>query len=252
MSVCKNDKKVQSVLAIPFKRITCRVCNMAYCSQVRADVEIHKKYHTQFTSGVTWPRSLNAEPLSSFVVIRKEKSSTLGNLKSSITSKRFKVHIQTIDKHNKKQIEKVEQILNMANKELNATEDSKEWTSSKFESSKAFVVLVEGKAIGLCTTDSINEAKWMIHKTQTIVPNQVVNNIRVGISRIWISADWRQQGLARELLNCVMANSIYGQVLRRSQIAFSQPSYGGGLLAKSFNGIVHKSGELLIPVYFEK
>ena len=252
MSSCKNDKKVQSILAIPFKRTTCRVCGMTYSSQVRADVDAHKKYHTQFTIGITWPHALNLKPLSSFTVIRKERTSTLGKLKSSTTSKRFKVDIQTIDKHNKKHIEKVEQILSMVNKELNATEDSKQWMSTKFETSKAFVVLIDGKAIGLCTTDSINDAQWMVYKSQTVVPNQVLKNVRVGISRIWISADWRQHGLAKELLNCVMKNSIYGQVLRKNQIAFSQPSYSGGLLAKAFNGVVHKSGELLIPVYYEQ
>lgn len=252
MSGSKNDKKIQSILAIPFKRNTCRVCGMAYSLQVRADVEVYKRYHTQFTSGITWPTSLNSKPLNSFVVVRREKSSALGKLKRTITSKRFKVHIQTIDKRNKRQVEKVEQILEMVNRELNASYDSKEWKSSEHESSKAFVVLVGGKAVGLCTTDSINEANWMMHKTQTIVPHQIVKNIRIGVSRIWISADWRQHGLGKELLNCVMANSIYGQVLRKNQIAFSQPSYSGGLLAKSFNGVVHKSGEVLIPVYLEK
>ena len=231
MSGSKNDKKIQSILAIPFKRNTCRVCGMAYSLQVRADVEVHKRYHTQFTSGITWPTSLNSKPLNSFVVVRREKSSALGKLKRTITSKRFKVHIQTIDKRNKRQVEKVEQILEMVNRELNASYDSKEWKSSEHESS---------------------EANWMMHKTQTIVPHQIVKNIRIGVSRIWISADWRQHGLGKELLNCVMANSIYGQVLRKNQIAFSQPSYSGGLLAKSFNGVVHKSGEVLILVYLEK
>ncbi|KAI5969932.1 ECO1 [Candida margitis] len=247
-----TDRKVQYVLDIPFKRTTCRVCGMAYSSQVRADAEVHRKYHTQFTNGVTWPQSLNLDPLSSFAIVRREKSKQLGKLKSSTVSKRVKVHIQTIDKQNKRHIDKVNQILQMVNRELNATDDSKEWMSSKFKFSKAFVVLVEGKAIGLCTTDSINEAKWMVYNTQVIVPNQVMKNIRIGISRIWISADWRQHGLAKKLLDCVMANSVYGQILRKSQIAFSQPSYGGGLLAKAFNGVIHKSGETLIPVYFEK
>ncbi|KAI5958055.1 ECO1 [Candida theae] len=251
MNNCKNDTKVQSVLAIPYKRTTCPTCGMAYSLQVRADVQSHKKYHTQFTSGVTWPQSLNMKPLSSFTIVRRERTNKLGKLKGSVSCKRYKVHIQTIDKLNKKHIEKVEQILSMVNKELNAVEDSKEWASGKFESSKAFVVLVEGKAVGLCTTDSINGAKWMIYKSQSVVPNQNVKNVRIGISRIWISTDWRQQGLAKEMLNCVMKHSVYGQVLRKSQIAFSQPSYSGTLLAKSFNGVRHKSGEYLIPVYIQ-
>ncbi|KAI3405834.2 ECO1 [Candida oxycetoniae] len=250
----KPKRKVQSTLAIPIHNtmVTCPTCGMTYNSSIATDVAMHRRYHTEFSNGISWPSALATRAvLETYNIVVTVKSNKLGQLKNSVKRETKKAVVQTIDKSNKKQVEKVEQLLKMVNRELNACDDSKQWRSEKFENSKAFVLVVENKAIGVCTTDTINCGQWLVHETQFVVPNQTIKNVCIGISRIWIAPKWRQNGAARFLLNCVLKNSIYGKVLSRNQIAFSQPSHGGGLLAKSFNGVLHKSGKFLIPIYQE-
>ncbi|KAG7665481.1 ECO1 [[Candida] subhashii] len=246
----RSKRTSQSILAFPTsnKRTTCKVCEMTYNLHIPSDKEIHNKYHTNFVNGIIWPITLIENGLDNFTLLFKSPS-------KSTKRETIRASIFTIDKNNKKQVQKVDQLLGMVNKELNAADDSKQWKNIAFESSKAFVAVIYNKAVGLCTTDLIDSeenSKWMIHSTQTIVPNQTNPRAKIGISRIWIAPKWRQYGIATRLLNIVMENSIYGVRLMKSQIAFSQPSTNGGLLAKSFNGVVHKkSGEILIPVYIE-
>ncbi|KAK6200080.1 N-acetyltransferase ECO1 [Scheffersomyces amazonensis] len=241
-----KGKLVQSILnfSTSSQSKTCKVCGMSYYQHISKEVEIHKKYHTNFINGIIWPESFTAKSLRSFVIPPKSKK-----------HKTIQVQILTIDKTNKRQTTKIEQLLELVNKELNAPEDSKYWKDPLKESSKVFILKIEDRAVGICTTDEIEDiqkqGRWMIHRTQTIVPNQVNNSIRLGISRIWIAPKWRRLGLANALLDIVLNHSIYGDILKKYQIAFSQPSYSGGLLAKKFNGVIHKSGELLVPVYLE-
>ncbi|KAI5951371.1 ECO1 [Candida jiufengensis] len=253
----KSTKKVQSILNFTDnnikKTITCTICEMTYNSKLPVDVDLHKKYHLEFTNGISWPNTLTPSNYlaQNFNLVVTETRPKLGKLKSIKAQNIVKARIIVIDKTNKRQIEKVDKILKMVNQELNATEDSKQWRNLNFKNSKAFVIVINNKAVGLCTTDTITEGKWMIFKNQKLVPNQTISGVKIGISRIWISPRWRQLGLGLKLLKFVTENSIYGQSLFKNQIAFSQPSSNGGKLAKSFNGVLHKSGEVLIQVYTE-
>ncbi|KAI5960128.1 ECO1 [Candida pseudojiufengensis] len=252
LNTVANKEKVQSILTFnnDFKKTTtCTICEMIYNTKIPADVEVHKKYHLEFTNGISWPSTLMSSEAVTFNLIRHNSKPQTGKLNLVRNQNSIQVTIQTIDKSNKRQIGKIEKLLNMVNQELDASDDSKQWRDSNFERSKAFVVIINNKAMGLCTTDTVNEGKWMIFKNQKIVPNQQISGIKIGISRIWISPKWRRLGLGLKLLNYVCENSIYGQRLQSGQIAFSQPSSAGGKLAKSFNGVKHKSGEILIPVY---
>lgn len=252
-----KPKMIQSILAIPTssKRITCSTCEMTYNPNIHEDKTLHNKHHTKFINGVPWNTSNDKDisVLENFIIIDKTSAvrSTTGKLRSNRNS--IKCSIITINKTNKKHIQKVDTVLAMVNQELNASQDSGQWKKSEFDKSKAFILIIEGKAVGLCTTDTIgsNQGRWMIHKSQTVVPKQINKNVIIGISRIWICNKWRQHGLAMKLLQCILKNSIYGVILSKNQIAFSQPSFSGGMLAKSFNGVVHKSGEMLLPVYVE-
>ncbi|KAK6460640.1 N-acetyltransferase ECO1 [Scheffersomyces coipomensis] len=249
----KKVKKVQAILNFSSSLVssqtkTCKICGMAYYEHINKEVEIHKKYHLTFINGILWPDTFKCKKVKSFAIIQKSTT----KLRKSNT---IQLEIVTIDKTNKRQTNKVDQLLDLVNKELNAPEDTKYWRDPLKESSKAFVVIIDDRAVGLCTTDTIEDielqGRWMIHSSQSIVPNQVNKNIKLGISRIWIAPKWRRLGIAKVLLEIVQSQSIYGVVLNKAQIAFSQPSHSGGLLAKEFNGVIHKSGELLVPVYLE-
>ncbi|KAK6456776.1 ESCO1/2 acetyl-transferase-domain-containing protein [Scheffersomyces xylosifermentans] len=262
----KKSEKVQSTLRftspnsssglLASRSTTCSACGMTYYEYVPKDREIHKKYHDLHAQGIPWPESLSVKKVKDLTItINTSFKRATGLKRQKNTSTTTKVQIIAIDKSNKKQVQKTSQMLDMVNRELNAPTDSGEWMNPGIESSRAFVVVIENKAVGLCTTDTISDvqkqSRWMVHRTQSIVPKQVNKNSKIGISRIWVASSWRRYGLAEAMLQVVLTNSIYGVSLAKSQIAFSQPSHSGGLLAKKFNGVQHKSGEILLPVYLE-
>ncbi|EGW35179.1 uncharacterized protein SPAPADRAFT_131666 [Spathaspora passalidarum NRRL Y-27907] len=245
MTGTKKKSQVQSILSFDSdKPHTCPVCEMTYNVSIPSEKQAHTKYHSSFVNGIPWTTALPS--LDSFTLIVK-------SVKSGRSNTIVRGNIVTIDKTNKSQVSKVDQLLDMVNQELSASQDSGEWKSLKHESSKAFVIVIENRAVGVCSTDTVGDSlgRWMIHSSQTIVPNQINKSIKIGISRIWIAPKWRRYGLGQRFLQVVLKNSIYGVTLTKQQIAFSQPSTSGGLLAKSFNGVSHKSGEILIPVYIE-
>ncbi|CUM53208.1 N-acetyltransferase ECO1 [Debaryomyces fabryi] len=259
------DKKVQTVLNFPSsspnasQSTTCATCGMTYYNHVSKDKEVHKKYHFNFINGIPWPISFCSNVLEKFTILDDSSSKA----KNPPTSKKLQgtakeALVITIDRKSSKQVKRVEELLKVVNGELNAASDGKAWHKDPEGSiqGKAFIVVIDGRAIGICTTEPIHDVdqqcRWIIHRTQTVVPNQVNKLIKLGISRIWVAPKWRRYGLARKLLDIVLVHSVYGIVLNKKEVGFSQPSFSGGLLAKSFNGVIHKSGEILIPVYLEK
>lgn len=259
------DSRIQTVLNFPSSSLntsqstTCATCGMTYYKHVSNDNDLHEKYHFNFINGITWPTSFCSNILERFIVLADS------SVEARRTSKSKKLHsssketlIITIDRKLIKQVKRVEELLKAVNRELNAPSDGKAWQKDYKGpiQGKAFIVVIDGRAIGICTTEPINDVekqcRWIIHRTQGIVPNQVNKLIKLGISRIWVAPKWRLRGLAKRLLDIVLAHSVYGIVLDKKEIGFSQPSFSGGLLARSFNGVIHKSGEVLIPVYLEE
>lgn len=242
-STKKGSRAVQSTFTISdsTKSTTCKMCGMCYYNQFEKDRLMHSKYHFNFENGVNWPM----------------KTATRHSY--SVKNPKAVVQIVSVDRDSPQQILKADELLDMVNKELNAPDGATFWKEHTKESliqGQAFMAVVDNRAIGICVIDPIidtnKQCKWMIYRTQKIVPNQVNKQIKVGVSRIWIAPKWRRKGIAAELLQCAASSLVYGMELRKEEIGFSQPSFGGGLLAKSFNGAKHKSGETLIPIYTEE
>ena len=138
----------------------------------------------------------------------------------------FDCKIYDVQKDLKKMVQKAEGILAMVNQELNAPKENPAWKKRRGTA-------IEGKAF-------------------IMVINQRNLNCKLGISRIWVASHWRRNGLGMMMLNLVTKRLVYGMTLGKMELAFSQPSYSGGLLAKRFCGIKHKSGEILVPIYLEE
>ncbi|EMG45609.1 hypothetical protein G210_4195 [Candida maltosa Xu316] len=162
---------------------------MTYSPNIPQDKSVHDKYHANFVNGLPWVTSNDTDVsiLETFTVVDRKVEKSTGKLKSQMTRQSYKCSIVSINKANKKHIQKIEKLLVMVNQELNASEDSGQWKSPKFDKSKAFVLIIDNKAIGLCTTDTIegDQGRWMIYKSQTVVPKQINKNVIIGISRIW-------------------------------------------------------------------
>lgn len=57
-----------------------------------------------------------------------------------------------------------------------------------------------------------------------------------GISRIWVHSQYRRKKVATRLLDCVRTNFIYGCIIPRELVAFSDPTPDGKRLANSYAG----------------
>lgn len=249
-----RNSKVQAVFGST-ESSTCKVCGMTYYKYVPKDRLVHVKYHNDFVNGLPWKGEI-ATPLRKFSVVVEGKS--------------VEFCVYGIDRTLDRQVKRVDKLLEMVNCELNAPPANESWKlrvqgkelnlKEDLESveilGRAFVIISQCRAIGLVVTEPIvdvqAQARWMVHRTQDVVPGQVNRQSKLGISRIWIAPKWRRYGLANHLLQVVLKYSVFGMSLKPSEVAFSQPSHAGGLLAKRFSGVIHKSGEVLIPVYLEK
>lgn len=249
------SSKIQSTFGSA-RSLTCNTCGMTFQRHIAKDKAMHAKYHSEFINGIPW---------------KKGPEKALEKVNITVDKISIEVQATSIDPGLVLQVRKVEKLLEMVNSELNAPAANDAWKSKegtntgklKIDSGtgltivpgRAFVLLAMSRAIGLVVTEPIldvgAQSRWMVHSTQDIVPSQVNKNTRIGISRIWIASKWRRRGLGNVLLRAVLRHSVYGMSLKPAQVAFSQPSHAGGLLAKSFNGVKHKSGEVLVPVYLE-
>lgn len=232
-------RKVQSTFTakIPTK---CKQCHMSYFSHIKNDVNTHKKYHTNFLEGPSWLASSACKTLKS-IQLRKGRKNT------SVT-------LISVDKSDSNDHLKL--VMKVVNNELNAVAESEHWkyTNTGIEG-KAYLAIAARRVVGVCTIEPIVnpelQCRWMVFNTQELVPEQTNSSIKIGISRIWVAPNWRRLGIAQTLLDAVREYTIYGVVLNKHELGFSQPSSSGGLLSKYYNGKMHKSGEFLIPVYLE-
>lgn len=212
---------------------TCKLCGMSYLKYLKQDQLLHGEYHTNFVDGLPWLFQGNF----------------LKSISITIKKRRQKINFVAIDTDLIPQIRRVDDVLHMVNQELNASKGSDSWQKTP---GQAILAITNKRVVGIAVTEAINDVKgqsrWMIHKTQTIVPNQVNTTAKLGISRIWVAYNWRRLGISTALLTTI---TTYPKPIHPREIAFSQPSTNGGLLCAKFNGVKHKSGEILLPVYLE-
>ncbi|KAJ9446971.1 N-acetyltransferase eco [Diplonema papillatum] len=57
-----------------------------------------------------------------------------------------------------------------------------------------------------------------------------------GVSRIWVEPAFRRRGIATQLVEAARNHLVYGCAVPRDQVAFSQPTPAGKLLARTFAG----------------
>lgn len=218
---------------------------MNFFSYIEKDASVHSRYHDSFVNG---PRC----------DIDAGKDATLcRSFRFPSSGRSIECRILCIKKTNSRLVKRVEVLLEMVNRELVAPAANSFWKQSSENgvAGQAFVAVLDRRIVGLCVTEPImdieKQTRWIVDRTQGVVPNQVNRNCKIGISRIWVAPKWRRHGVALSLLESVLSALIYGVALQKTEIAFSQPSYAGGKLAKQFNGVKHKSGEILVPIYLE-
>lgn len=257
----EKKKQIQSVLTFPTlsnkstSLKTCNDCKFVYYPFDLKNKKIHEEYHLDYLHGLRWLGCFDS-PIDTFPIFTNfSNKKPIVNSLNILNDGSKNVEIIITNKNSKKQIRTTQRVLDNVNQDLNASNGSESWKFLSCEISKAFVALFQKRVIGICTTElisNLSQCRWMVLSTQTLLPNEIKRDSTIGISRIWVLPSWRRYGIAKHLLNSVLNHSIYGILIKKNCVFFSQPSYLGGLLAKNFNGITSNTGEILIPVYLEK
>jgi len=66
----------------------------------------------------------------------------------------------------------------------------------------------------------------------------------LGISMIWVDDGWRRKGVAAQLCDTARRRFMFGTVVNRSQVAFSQPTEAGHAFALSYAGSNQGAGSI--------
>ncbi|KAF2849271.1 sister chromatid cohesion acetyltransferas-like protein Eco1 [Plenodomus tracheiphilus IPT5] len=116
---------------------------------------------------------------------------------------------------------------------------------------KIYLYFQGTKCVGACLAERIWEAFTVIDQrgapeqacqipntpqSSSISISTASEPAMLGISRIWTSKQCRKQGIASRLLETARCNFLYGMIIEKEQVAFSQPTESGGNLARKWFG----------------
>lgn len=203
---------------------------MSYLKNVQTDIKLHQKYHQRLVNGIPFT-----------------------NVASAATRLEARTPTEFVLKVNPKrpgEVSKALELLQIVNQALNAPDDNDFWLDQTGENGSAFVYIKDKTAVGIVTIIKEHNGKWYSIDDGRIVSNRDIP-VLCGISRIFVASSQRRRGIAIRLLDCVRKHMIYGAEIPKSKLAWSQPSFSGGKLAAVYNGVKHKSGRMLVPVYKE-
>ncbi|KAF3004789.1 N-acetyltransferase O1 (Establishment of cohesion protein 1) [Curvularia kusanoi] len=235
----------------PQHRRACTACGMEYIPSNAADVALHKKFHAENRGGVDCTRAM--------VERLRAKQVWSGGGEGAFVAGIGRRDALVLRR-------KAVEVLGVVNSELAAVGIGEEelWgqvglgegnAEEKCDRFKVFLYVQGLKCVGACLAERIEEAYPVLaqdeaetktsEQEQSLVRESHSSSISVGttaspvflgISRIWVSNQFRKQGLARTLLDCARSNFMYGLTVEKRQMAFSQPTESGGKLARRYFG----------------
>lgn len=224
----------------------CKTCGMDYVTSNAEDVALHQKYHALNIGGVDVGKTFaDSESVRKYKVWSGQ---TLSGPESCVVA---------IGRKAEKMLRnKVRRALDVATRELGAVEitDEELWSCITPENTpehchvdryKAFLYVRSGKCVGLCLVEQVFKAHTVLSPGKmgpgwNITLSEDESSVSLGVSRIWTSNALRKQGIATRLLECARRNFWYGLSVQKEEVAFSQPTDSGGLLAQSWFG--HAAG----------
>ncbi|POW20877.1 hypothetical protein PSHT_03067 [Puccinia striiformis] len=226
----------------------CKECGMSFVLGVEEDMEIHKKHHRRVLNGIEWPMTpFESQPDSYRVVWRDPSGMDLEKI--------IKISLEPSILKRSRYKHKVEQILEMVNRSL----DAQELTEEQLKASYLYIYIgtpldqpdlkkrrttnvttktVKKKLVvkAMCVAARIEVAYQIVRgpgtpgeeeidDTELLRFGETTSNYiarkpkpetsLVGIHRIWSSPYHRRRGLCRRLLDSVADTFIYGMSIDR-------------------------------------
>lgn len=235
-------------------RKTCKACGMEYIPSNAEDMALHKKFHAMNFGGVDCTKAM-VERLrqkeiwtggeGSFIAVVGRRDALALRNKASDVVKVVNTELAAVPITDE---ELWSQIKLSASTE-GAEADAVATASEQCDRYKVYIHIQGQKCVAACLAERIEEAYTVLAQdktseqpTQTLAEpqsssisiNTTADKVLLGISRIWVSSQFRKQGLARRLLDCTRSDFMYGLTVEKQLTAFSQPTESGGKLARKY------------------
>lgn len=126
----------------------------------------------------------------------------------------------------KAKVHRVDCVLNVINNEMGCP--PVEWKSKTI----VYLAVAQNTILGVCVAESKYEANRLVTENGVDYFSEENYPVWCGISRIWVAAPYRNQGVATELVSAVRAHFTIGRTLGVEEIAFQSPTEAGKLLGQ--------------------
>ncbi|KAJ3208677.1 N-acetyltransferase esco2 [Entophlyctis luteolus] len=251
---------VQSVLLVGQKSpgfSVCKDCGMRYSTVTKEDDAIHVKYHASIINGISYKGYASDVDCAAALFTSQIDDDTERKRRNS---QRFPIAAKVIAVAlNRKSVssaqqKKIAEIMNVVDAELGGSISAKSSADNDYEQNEVwsgnwcvFLCTLKDRVIGCLLAEPIafavplhdltpptnkvpDSPKSALYKVQERV------SAICGISKIWVSKSHRRKGVGLKLLEACRRKFLFGCILEKDSMAFSQPTEGGRRLATTYFG----------------
>jgi N-acetyltransferase len=242
-------------------RKTCKVCGMEYIPSNSEDAALHRKFHAMNLGGVDFTKAF-VEKLrqnqvwaggdGSFIAVIGRKDGLALRNRASEVLKIVNTQLAAVAIPNEALWS---QTSTHFPKEKDGVQkgdigDSVKRAPPSSDRFKVYVYIRANKCVGACLAERIQEAysveaapddaaegagqRTAEIETSSISVGTTADPAVLGISRIWTSNLHWKQGIATRLLDAARSDFLYGMIIEKDLIAFSQPTESGAKLARKW------------------
>ncbi|XP_055596332.1 N-acetyltransferase eco-like [Uranotaenia lowii] len=135
----------------------------------------------------------------------------------------------------RQKLQKIQEILSVVDRELGYVEPTQ-----LVMGSVVYLAVARSIVLGICVIQPLQQANRLltIEGIEGSIDCCTMETYptKCGVSRIWVSPNYRGHGIARTLLTVMKSHYIFGYPLSYDEIAFSAPTEAGKRLAESVTG----------------
>lgn len=195
------------------QRTTCAVCGMSYHLSTPSDQQTHARFHARALAGLTLPACTRG-------LVPVWRAGAHAVLRATAAERR-----------------RVRDVLELVDTELGAApiDDAALWGADGRY--RVFLYTVEERArrtvVGCLLAERIAEGFAAVGGAGDVRLGPRRRAV-MGVCRVWVAREWRRKGIAWKMLEAARGAFVYGMKVRRSEVAFSQPTESGGWLARAW------------------
>ncbi|XP_053684757.1 N-acetyltransferase eco [Sabethes cyaneus] len=195
----------------------CAECGLVYSVHEPEEELIHENYHNsqQVLKFTGWTN----EP----VVARVPEWDVTGRILAITIAE------------NKQRLQKIMEVLSVVDRELGYVEPC-----SLVLGSVVYLAVARSMVLGVCVAQPLQQANRLL--TIDGIDGSIdcctleTYPVKCGVSRIWVTPNFRCHGIARTMLTVLRSHFIFGYPLSFDEIAFSAPTEAGKRLAENITG----------------